>query len=582
MNKKIINRLIIKNHILAFLTCFILINILSIIQYKNISYLIPGAISFILYIFLRKNITKNKNILVNDKMISKKFDLYSKKYYLCLILLFFQLIAYSSNSISLFFNSKTSDLINYIFENSSNVLIILYFLLKNTFQLNCFKGEDKNKNIVFKRKMKKCSIFFTSYTIIVLIFVYMFEKFFVLNPLPIFMIVFISFSYITYDKVVNEYLYVKGKYNKWKYVFIVVFLCLGILYYYFSKDVWLLQPYINTIPNINESETKISYDDKTGIYTIINNNEDFKILQLTDIHLGGSALSYDKDLKALKTVYKLIEFSKPDLVVVTGDLTYPVGLSSFSINNTAPLMEFAAFMRNIGIPWVFTYGNHDTESMAIKGKNEIIDLYMSLSYKTSKNLLYPYVQPNITGRNNQVLEIRNKDNSLNQLIFLLDSNDYVSTGFSDYDYIHDDQVEWYTDIIEKYNEKENEIVSSLVFFHIPIKEFKTAYDLYKNYDKEVKYYFGKNDEDINSTKYDSKIFERAVELQSTKGMFCGHDHYNNISLEYKGIRLTYGMSIDYLVEPGISRKTDQRGATLIISHKDSTIDVKQIPYKEIQ
>lgn len=61
----------------------------------------------------------------------------------------------------------------------------------------------------------------------------------------------------------------------------------------------------------------------------------------------------------------------------------------------------------------------------------------------------------------------------------------------------------------------------------------------------------------------NKIFDTAVSLGSTKAMFCGHDHYNNISLEYKGIRLTYGYSIDYLVMPGIEKDTKQRGGTLI-------------------
>ena len=41
------------------------------------------------------------------------------------------------------------------------------------------------------------------------------------------------------------------------------------------------------------------------------------------------------------------------------------------------------------------------------------------------------------------------------------------------------------------------------------------------------------------------------------------------------------MSIDYLVMPGIARDIDQRGATLITSHKDSSIDIKQIPLKLI-
>ena len=55
-----------------------------------------------------------------------------------------------------------------------------------------------------------------------------------------------------------------------------------------------------------------------------------------------------------------------------------------------------------------------------------------------------------------------------------------------------------------------------------------------------------------------------------------------MSLEYKGIRLTYGMSIDYLAMPGIARDTKQRGATLITTHKDSSIDIEQIPLTSIE
>lgn len=51
------------------------------------------------------------------------------------------------------------------------------------------------------------------------------------------------------------------------------------------------------------------------------------------------------------------------------------------------------------------------------------------------------------------------------------------------------------------------------------------------------------------------MFDTALELGSTSGFFCGHDHYNNASIEYKGIRLTYGMSIDYLAMPGIEKET---------------------------
>lgn len=58
-----------------------------------------------------------------------------------------------------------------------------------------------------------------------------------------------------------------------------------------SRDVWLTQPYINSVPNISEAKNEITYNSETGVYTITNDdNSDFKILQLTDIHIGGSVL----------------------------------------------------------------------------------------------------------------------------------------------------------------------------------------------------------------------------------------------------------------------------------------------------
>ncbi|MEG2117810.1 MAG: metallophosphoesterase, partial [Clostridia bacterium] len=337
---------------------------------------------------------------------------------------------------------------------------------------------------------------------------------------------------------------------------------------------WWIQPYVSMIPSVMHPTSKISYDSTTGVYSITKNSTDFKVLQLTDIHLGGSAFSTEKDLLALKAVYTLIQRTVPDLVIVTGDLVFPVGISSFSLNNYTPIMQFALFMRNIGIPWAFTYGNHDTEFVATHNDKQLNSLFETFSYEKTQNLLYSSVQPKISGRNNQLIKILNPDGSINQALFLLDSNSYAGGKINNYDYIHDDQVNWYADC-----------VSSLMFCHIPLREYRDAYNLYINKSDEVKYFFGKIGEENNSiccSQYQSKIFDKITELKSTKGIFVGHDHYNNISLEYKGVRLTYGMSIDYLVMPEIDKKTEQRGGTLITLHSDSSFDISQVRLSDLK
>jgi hypothetical protein len=347
------------------------------------------------------------------------------------------------------------------------------------------------------------------------------------------------------------------------------------------RDTFYTQPYINSVPIVSHNLNKISYNDETGVYTITAEKDDFKILHLTDIHLGGSLYSYRKDLKALKACYAEIEHTHPDFVIVTGDMSFPMGIMSLSLNNTAPVGQFAAFMRNIGIPWAFTYGNHDTEAIASAKDWDLNELYKSLSFKTSGTLLYPYVQPDIKGRNNQLIELRNADGTLNTALFLIDSNAYTGNGLNEYDYIHDDQVEWYANEVKRLNAEEGHTIESLVFFHIPLQQYRTAYELYEAGSDEVKYYFGENNEKmidkVCCSDYPSKLFDTMVELGSTTGTFCGHDHYNNMSLEYQGIRLTYGMSIDYLAMPGIEDDTEQRGAELITIHKDGSWNLEQIP-----
>lgn len=57
---------------------------------------------------------------------------------------------------------------------------------------------------------------------------------------------------------------------------------------------------------------------------------------------------------------------------------------------------------------------------------------------------------------------------------------------------------------------------------------------------------------------------------------------NNMSLEYEGIRLTYGMSIDYLSAPGMEQYVDQRVGTLITVQQDGTFEIQQVPLRNVE
>ena len=486
----------------------------------------------------------------------------------------------------IFGSSKAAELAESVLSNYLLVAIPLFFLMKNILIVRTLRvwislPERKKLRTHLFGMILFSALYWTLCMIVMIIFRngIAYPANYVVYSAAVFF-AFVAFYDFTLRK---KLCYRNVVLNKTRVAAVLIAILLMLSFLGMNRDTWYTQPYINSVPYVGHAPTEVSYNEGTGVYTMTASG-DFKILHLTDIHLGGSLFSYKKDILALKACYQEIKYTRPDLVIVTGDLCFPMGIMSMSFNNSAPVQQFAAFMRNIGIPWAFTFGNHDTENLASMKKEDLVEVYKSLSFKTSGSLLYPYVQPKITGRNNQLIEVRKTDGSLITALFLIDSNAYTGEGFSTYDYIHDDQVEWYSSEVRRLQREKGGQISSLAFFHIPLKQYRTAYELYLEGSDEVTYHFGVNGESfhkVSCSDYDSAIFEAMVSLGSTTGTFCGHDHYNNSSITYRGIRLTYGMSIDYLAIPGIAKDTAQRGAEVITLHEDSTWDVVQVPLSSI-
>ncbi len=331
----------------------------------------------------------------------------------------------------------------------------------------------------------------------------------------------------------------------------------------------------------------VKFEKKDGITHITKENgKPFRILQLTDIHIGGSLTTRKKDKLALQAVEKVVNASDADFVIVTGDMVYPIPwLLQGSFNNMKSSKKFASLMEKLGKPWTVVFGNHDSEVWATADKKKLGDFYASC-----KNCYFSHGDENITGDGNYYIPVLNGDGSLNNVLTFIDSNAYLGKSFfNGFDTIHDDQIEWYkksiTDVAKKYGKTPDE-VKSLAFYHIPPKEFREAWEKFYRGDKSVVYHVGFIDEKDNYFGYpktiEGKFFNEMVNFKSCKGMFMGHDHLNTLSLTYKGIRLTYGMSIDYLAYKGIEKRHTQRGGTIIEIFDDGSFDVKLLPLDDIE
>lgn len=329
-----------------------------------------------------------------------------------------------------------------------------------------------------------------------------------------------------------------------------------------------------------QHDSSVEYDSGTGVYTLRGTAEEFRILQLTDIHICGSITTIETDRRALTACYDLIMETQPNLIVITGDLVYPIPIQTFSKDNLGAVAQLCDLMEHIGIPWIFVYGNHDTETAASYRAEELLGLYRYYVQQAEHALLYADKQPDIYGRYNQYIRILNADGGLNRILFLMDSNDYTrdaGTG-KEYDSVHRDQILWYEDTVDRISREEGRTVPSFIFMHIPFQAFAEAQDALKDGSEDAVYLFGENGEGVSCSGKDFGFFDAIVKKESTQAVFVGHDHLNNLAVKYKGVDLVYSKSIDYYAYPGIADKTEQRGATLITLFTDGTYCMEQIDY----
>lgn len=349
-------------------------------------------------------------------------------------------------------------------------------------------------------------------------------------------------------------------------------------------------------------DIKLEKDEKDN-WTFIT-DRDIKIMQLTDVHIGGGFMSLKKDSYAINAVASMITYEKPDLVIITGDIAYPVPFQAGTFNNLSSTKILAELMENLGVYWTVTLGNHDTEAYSYYSRKEIADFYSS---DNLKHCLFQKGPENIDGEGNQIINVKNSLGLITQTLVLFDSHSYTNGDYFgikwEYDNIHSNQIEWYREMITYYSNQNKvllnsidpsllstdasnyETVKSLAFFHIPLKVYYDAWHEYIGNDMKdtdnVKLIYGGAGEKgkiVYCGVKEDNLFETMLDLGSTKGIFCGHDHLNNFSVDYKGIRLTYGFSIDYLAYSGIYKQGAQRGCTVINCNSKGEFNCKAENY----
>lgn len=256
--------------------------------------------------------------------------------------------------------------------------------------------------------------------------------------------------------------------------------------------------------------------------------ENFRILQLSDVHIGNKDIA-EKHYEFLDLI---INDANADMIVVTGDI--------FTYAEKRDAVSFFKFLDSHNIPWTVTFGNHDEQC------------YFSVDWLTStlnnfggKCIFKDLQDDDVFGNANFVINLVDGSTVKQQLI-VMDSNRYHFGSYFGYDYFKENQIQWYENMVNETKQNNGgTIVPSLMFFHIPFEEFDEAFEAYKSGSSEaikVDAEKWESNEGVACPKHETQMFEKIVELGSTKGCFVGHDHTNSWAIKYKGVVLSYGIT----------------------------------------
>lgn len=252
----------------------------------------------------------------------------------------------------------------------------------------------------------------------------------------------------------------------------------------------------------------------------------------------------DEDLEETTTqlMSEALDRYRPDLVVYLGDNTVAHGYEKQHIAIEAVTQP----VRDRNVPYAIVFGNHDQEQGV--DKEDLLEIYRSLDCLTYD------ADPSIYGCGNCNLPILASDGSgVAFNLWLIDSGcNNTDEGASGYDYVHQDQIDWYKKTAAALAaENGGKVVPALSFQHIIIPEIYDAlypklpfslgklsqemaggnYSLLPRFSRLNGYWL---EQCCPPSVYDGQL-GAWLEVGDVLAEFNGHDHNNSFRVNVSGV-----------------------------------------------
>jgi hypothetical protein len=240
---------------------------------------------------------------------------------------------------------------------------------------------------------------------------------------------------------------------------------------YFLSSLILFALCVRPVTQEDENETtKLLLKRKKLSFSVRqNNSSSFRILQLTDLHLGEDAWTDwgpEQDVKTYNVLRKIIPMEMPDLIILGGD---QLTGNNVDANATAYYDRLAAFLESFQVPYALIFGNHDDADREVGLANRTTIKYPA---KTTRTQLLRSTQryahslseegpTNVFGVSNYVLPVYDdNDDKVKLQVMLLDSGG----GSLPQQIVESQLLQWY---------QSQRLLGfdAVAFQHIPTREF---------------------------------------------------------------------------------------------------------------
>ncbi|MBR4420302.1 MAG: metallophosphoesterase [Clostridia bacterium] len=286
----------------------------------------------------------------------------------------------------------------------------------------------------------------------------------------------------------------------------------------------------------------------------VEGDEELRILQITDtqmidetqVRLGNGAVSSryaDHDDCVYDIVRYVVDQTKPDLILLTGDFVY----GDYDDNGSL-FREQTDFFDSLGIYWAPIFGNHDNDSdsnYAIwleEGWNDWYGRKQCSYFEQAEYCLFR-TRVDLSGYSNYSIAIKQNDEFVRS-IFMLDTHGSHQTTQE----IKQVQLNWYTQSVKAINAFAGKNVPNFVAIHVPLYAFNLAAQQYgyvygtvpnieipANSNGDWGYLLANpGGMDKNMTAFNT------FKAGGADAILAGHEHMNNASILYDGVRLVFG------------------------------------------